>query len=268
MWVGFPTEEVSIMTPPATRITVYGGTWPAQIWKEVMDAGLAGKPPTGFTAPTSTTAPPVPAGKTAPTTTPLGAPAAVPSVVGLSYADALDKLASKGFRATKVEVADTGSPPGTVTRQSPAPGAMLATGAPVTVQVAKGAAAPDGTSGVPDVVGQKVDDATATLQAAGFVVTAHVAAAGGDGHDGHSGRVWQQSPAAGTDAAAGSTVDLQVNLVRTATWQMATLGQHACLVNWPKNKVVAAAIVVSLVVGGGVWILRPNSSPTPSPPTL
>jgi len=35
VWVGFPQGQVR-MEPPRTRITVYGGTWPAQIWRLLM----------------------------------------------------------------------------------------------------------------------------------------------------------------------------------------------------------------------------------------
>jgi penicillin-binding protein 1A len=35
VWVGFPQGQIR-MEPPKTRITVYGGTWPAQIWRLLM----------------------------------------------------------------------------------------------------------------------------------------------------------------------------------------------------------------------------------------
>ena len=35
VWVGFPEGQVR-MEPPRTRITVFGGTWPAQIWRLLM----------------------------------------------------------------------------------------------------------------------------------------------------------------------------------------------------------------------------------------
>lgn len=35
VWVGFPERNIS-MAPPRTRITVFGGTWPAQIWRLFM----------------------------------------------------------------------------------------------------------------------------------------------------------------------------------------------------------------------------------------
>ena len=35
VWVGFPEGQIR-MEPPRTRITVFGGTWPAQIWRLLM----------------------------------------------------------------------------------------------------------------------------------------------------------------------------------------------------------------------------------------
>ncbi len=35
VWVGFPQGQIQ-MEPPTTRITVFGGTWPAQIWRLFM----------------------------------------------------------------------------------------------------------------------------------------------------------------------------------------------------------------------------------------
>src|SRR5581483_472604 len=60
VWAGFPETEVP-MTAPATSITVYGGTWPAQIWQRFMSAALDGTAPEPF--------PPMPA--PAPSTRPV-----------------------------------------------------------------------------------------------------------------------------------------------------------------------------------------------------
>ncbi|HEX4866622.1 MAG TPA: PBP1A family penicillin-binding protein [Acidimicrobiales bacterium] len=60
---------------------------------------------------------------------------------------------------------------------------------------------------VPAVVGQKVEDATQALQAAGFVVE-RIAAADGPGPP---GRVVAQSPPGGTSAEQGSTVRIEVS---------------------------------------------------------
>ena len=61
VWVGYPETEVQ-MTPPTTSITVYGGTWPAQIWQRFMTAATAGTPPADFAPPETTTTTTTPAG--------------------------------------------------------------------------------------------------------------------------------------------------------------------------------------------------------------
>ena len=35
VWIGYPQGQIR-MEPPRTRITVYGGTWPAHIWRLLM----------------------------------------------------------------------------------------------------------------------------------------------------------------------------------------------------------------------------------------
>ena len=50
VWVGFPEGQIR-MEPPRTRITVYGGTWPAQIWRVMMLEAARGLPAIGFPDP-------------------------------------------------------------------------------------------------------------------------------------------------------------------------------------------------------------------------
>jgi len=50
VWIGFPQGQVR-MEPPRTRITVYGGTWPAQIWRLLMLEAARGLPVMGFPNP-------------------------------------------------------------------------------------------------------------------------------------------------------------------------------------------------------------------------
>ncbi len=50
VWVGFPQGQVR-MEPPRTRITVYGGTWPAQIWRLLMLEASRGLPSMAFPNP-------------------------------------------------------------------------------------------------------------------------------------------------------------------------------------------------------------------------
>ncbi len=50
VWVGFQQGLVP-MQPPTTRITVFGGTWPAEIWRNYMLKATAGLAPRSFPTP-------------------------------------------------------------------------------------------------------------------------------------------------------------------------------------------------------------------------
>jgi penicillin-binding protein 1A len=50
VWIGYPQGQVR-MEPPRTRITVYGGTWPAQIWRLLMLEASRGLPVAEFPNP-------------------------------------------------------------------------------------------------------------------------------------------------------------------------------------------------------------------------
>ena len=50
VWIGYPEGQVK-MEPPRTRITVYGGTWPAQIWRLLMLEASRGLPVAEFPNP-------------------------------------------------------------------------------------------------------------------------------------------------------------------------------------------------------------------------
>ncbi|WP_208545487.1 Stk1 family PASTA domain-containing Ser/Thr kinase [Streptomyces sp. Tu 2975] len=96
-----------------------------------------------------------------------GAPIDMPDVTGDSVEDATAELEEAGL---KVKVAEerihSEQEAGSVARQSAAEGARLAGGDTVTLTVSKGPRMAE----VPDVVGDKVDDAKAELEEAGFVV--------------------------------------------------------------------------------------------------
>jgi len=141
VWVGFPETEVQ-MTPPATSITVYGGTWPAQIWQRFMTAATAGTPSADFAAPapTTTTTTTTPPATTAPPTTSATQVTAsldvpVPSVVGMAADEAASQLSQSGFVVERVDRGKAGTA-GVVKSQSPRPGTMASSGASVTIVVA------------------------------------------------------------------------------------------------------------------------------------
>ncbi|MGZ4150560.1 MAG: penicillin-binding protein [Actinomycetota bacterium] len=162
VWVGFHQGQIP-MRPPRTRITVFGGTWPAQIWRLLMlkaTASLAPEQfptpevqyvqvavdvtqdpyclPNRFTLPQNIQTLSFIAG-TQPTdtcTTPTSTQRViVPSVVGLPQDAATTTLQQAGF-FVDVKIATSTQPPGTVIYQTPSGGTTASQASTVTITVA------------------------------------------------------------------------------------------------------------------------------------
>jgi serine/threonine-protein kinase len=88
---------------------------------------------------------------------------AVPNVIGLKEAEAVERLETAKFEA-KVERVFAGAPKGEVVDQQPKSGEHVATGSVVTLKVSKG----KNTKPVPDVIGLQEDEAIAKLRGSGF----------------------------------------------------------------------------------------------------
>ncbi|MFL5542765.1 MAG: PASTA domain-containing protein, partial [Longimicrobiaceae bacterium] len=125
----------------------------------------------------------------------------VPNVTGLSLPEARHTLATVGLAAV-VEVPPGDSAAARVAAQEPLPGTPIGAGASVTLTLA---ASPH--LRVPKVTGLSIGAARAALSAAGLRV---------GGVDGRTDRPWQrvksQLPVAGSLAARGSTVRLEVGI--------------------------------------------------------
>ncbi|HTG47044.1 MAG TPA: transglycosylase domain-containing protein [Actinomycetota bacterium] len=163
VWVGFHQGQIP-MEPPRTRLTVFGGVWPAQIWRLLMlkaTAGLTAESfptpdvrytsvavdvtqdpyclPNAFTLPQNVEVLHFIAG-TAPTavcTTPTSLQRVlVPSVVGFPQGDATSMLEGAGFYV-RVALAASTQPAGTVIYQSPGGGLPEFQTSTITVTVAK-----------------------------------------------------------------------------------------------------------------------------------
>ena len=130
--------------------------------------------------------------------------AKVPKVTGLPESEAAIELARVGLSVGDVQyVSDPDVAAGFVKSQDPAQGTSLPVGSKVALVVSEGAQ----TGAVPDVVGLTEEDATGALEAGGFVVrVSRVVSA-----DVEPGLVVTQAPAAGDQAASGSTVALEVS---------------------------------------------------------
>ncbi|MFQ6170579.1 Stk1 family PASTA domain-containing Ser/Thr kinase [Oryzobacter sp. R7] len=127
-------------------------------------------------------------------------PVSVPDFTGKAAKPATEKLTDLGLEvdATKQANSDT-VPKGSVISQDPR-GGTLYRGDTVTLVVSKGPVLVT----VPNVVGQQVQQARATLEAAGFKVDVRRALGG------YFGTVRLQDPAAGTKAPKGSVVTLTI----------------------------------------------------------
>ena len=168
VWVGFPQGQIS-MYGGFTRITVFGGTWPAQIWRLFMEKAVVDLPvrefptpdvnyvavavdvtqnpyclPNQYTLPQNIQTLEFIAG-TEPTQT-CTEPTSlqeipVPSVVGLSQAAAMTILADAGFYV-KVVLAISTQPAGTVISQSPSAGVSAFQTSSVMITVSKDLSSP------------------------------------------------------------------------------------------------------------------------------
>ena len=194
VWVGFPDRQRS-MVPPATRLRVTGGSWPAQIWQLYMSAALAGTPVTPFAE-----APDRQASEEA-------VRREVPALVGMPVDAAEAALEEAGFRAERVAGDGDDYPPGYVVGQDPRPGAERPGGATVTLEISTGVAS----TTVPDFLAltaaeaeQRAREASVSLDVVEEADPAGPAGAG-------PGRIWKQSLPAGTDARQGASVRVSVN---------------------------------------------------------
>lgn len=203
VWVGFPEEQIP-MVPPTTDIRVFGGTYPAKIWREIMIAAHEGLPEAEFPTPppssTTTTEPPLPDS------------VVVPDLVGRTVDDALvAELDEMSLVLATAEVETNEFPPGTIVNQAPVAGAQAPGGSTITVEVAVAPPEPE-TVVLGSVVGLTEAEARQTLTADGLGVVTEVAP-DPDPPDGgpEPGVVWAQDPGAGTTVEVGSTVVIRVN---------------------------------------------------------
>jgi penicillin-binding protein 1A len=163
VWVGFPQGQIP-MEPPRTRITVFGGTWPAQIWRLFMSNATKHMQVESFPTPNvsyvsvsvDTTQDPLclPNQYTLPQnidTIPFiqgtqptkvcrepssAQKVSVPSAIGLGQHAAEDLLQRAGFYVV-VRLADSTQPAGSVIAQSPQAGTSAYQTSTVTITVSK-----------------------------------------------------------------------------------------------------------------------------------
>jgi membrane peptidoglycan carboxypeptidase len=215
--------------------TVYGGTWPAQIWHAFMLPATARMPERDF--PTSEVPyvtleidvtrgclanPYTPLEDIRTLTFPAGAepdyqtctePSSyqtltVPTVVGMQRDAAIAELQSAGFTVA-VEYAESEERPNRVIAQDPSGGSSLMQTGTVTITVSRGAPEP---VDVPNVIGMGQAAASVILRDAGFEVSVarrRECDPADPSCDYRPGVVWAQDPTG--EASPGSTVRITVN---------------------------------------------------------
>lgn len=194
VWIGFPEGHVS-MTPPKTRETVLGGTWPAAIWQQFMAQSLADTPVSDF--------------EDAEGPLPLAGIEPLPDFTGRPLSEAEGYLEGLGYRVIKKFEYNFDWPPDRILRQDPQPGSRVRLGGSVTLWISSLENKP---VPVPNLLGLSVTDADSALELAGFKGKRRTQAeANPSDARRRAGRIWKQQPAADSLAVPGSTIEYWVN---------------------------------------------------------
>ena len=207
VWVGFPDAQIP-MEPPTTDIRVTGGTYPAQIWREIMIAAHEGIDAVGLP-------PPPPSAPAPPTQPPRLDSVEIPDLVGRTWDPELlgTELAELTLGIAAVDVETVEFPEQTIMGQAPAAGSLQQGGITVTVEVA---VAPDLPSvlAMPEVVGLSEAEARQVLAAAGLGVEVFIEPffdEEAERFGGEPGAVWRQAPRAGVPVEPGGSAEIWVN---------------------------------------------------------
>jgi len=213
VWVGYPEAQIP-MIPPTTDRKVYGGTYPAMIWKDVMEAAHLGLPVEEFASiiPTRSVLP-TPATPTTTVAVEVADDGRIPTpdLLGLTLQNARALLAGSvgDIRIVSVvEVEMEGTEPGTIIGQAPAVGSLIQPGGSLLLEVT---VEPPLMSPVvvPEVVERPLATVTPLLESLGLGYQV-IRVADPDEPDWISDLVWSQDPAAGTVVEPGTVVTLRV----------------------------------------------------------
>jgi penicillin-binding protein 1A len=239
VWLGVGRRQISMTKRNGFRMTISGGTLPAEAWARFASAALAAVPPNDFAVTADALVSTVvdvsrrclpndwtPAALKQPRTFVKGTePTEIcaephrpdlvpaPALSGLARETAAEVAAAAELQLVFVEVYGTGDPAGLVLDQSPRPGTPLRSGATVSVRVVGSVGGP---TVVPDVTGLTVPVAFERLAAAGLVGSVVVDpsctgdAACADRLTKNAGLVWQQDLVAGAAATEGRPIVLTV----------------------------------------------------------
>ena len=200
VWVGYAEAQIPMNSEFEGR-SVAGGTFPALIWKEIMDQMHDGIPNAGFATPppssTTTTLPDVPE------------VLIVPDLFGRTIEDEelQLQLEEQLFSLTVIERETADFQPGSIFLQVPTAGTEAPGGVVITVEVAVEPQAPQ----VPEVVGLLESEAKQLLASAGLGVDTRIIANPETFGETRPGRVWAQNPLAGIAEIGREIATIWVN---------------------------------------------------------
>ena len=200
VWVGYPKGQIP-MVPPLTERKVYGGTFPALIWKDVMTAAHADLPVKDFATP--------PASST--TTLPDRGDLVMPELIGLTLENAElnlenDRLGNQTL--TVIEVTDADSEPGLILGQSPEAGTPLLNSSKILVEVAIQPIETSKTK-VPDLVGEVLVDISPLLASLGLGYEITIVP-NPENENEQPEIIWAQNPNPGTMVDSGSVISIRM----------------------------------------------------------
>ncbi len=149
VWVGFAQpradrngrRELVSMSSPNTRITVFGGTYPARIWQSFMQGALSTTPPVPLVdplapaLPPTTTVPPASPSVTVPVPSQSNGSTRVPTLTGLTPSAAAARLRGAGLVPEEIRTVVVGAVPNQIVAQSPAAGSSARPGSTVWFEV-------------------------------------------------------------------------------------------------------------------------------------
>ena len=231
VWVGYPDKRLPLRNVHGIR--VYGGTFPARIWRAFMSSALSGTPAQDFTKPTSgmvsvricqdtgllatkycpnTRYQMFPKGASPRRYCPIHtAPETieVPNVVGLSAISAVKQLTDLGFQVSQELTPNDTIPSGQVVSQSPEEHSQAPKGSTVVITIAT-PSAKTGEIEVPDLTGKSESEALSLLRNLGLVGSV-IYQPTSDASQ--AGKVVSQQPGPLSKVAAGSVIEIEIGKI-------------------------------------------------------
>ncbi len=183
----------------------------------------------------------------------------VPSVVGISTAEAVSNLEKKGFVVNKTESYDSQVAKGNVISQTPEGGTKAPSGSAVTIRISQGSE--DTKIRVPNLIGVSEMDAMAALTESGLKVGSVSEVNNEDAA--LAGLVCYQSYSVGSYVEQGTSIDLRVSIGPTqATYSFVGSIQPPSAEEDPEYK-DGLNVTVTIDTADGIQLLNTNTASFP-----